>query len=274
METDLEHQGLSRRDTKEYVLVTGPTSGVGKSICLALAHRKSNLVLVARNQEKLDELQEELKPSGISTMIIKCDLSDYASVTTACEQIISRHVHLAGIISNAGESLPGLFGDFSHEAIQNHIQACVGSPSIMLNSLWKLLTKKSYIVVLGSTCSLSAGYGTSNNSVYSASKAYLRYLSESIRKERGKNVPRLLVVHPGTVNSSFHQSSGFNPSKQKWPRVISSEEAAMKIISLIDDERAGEVVLGLDNRAAILLWRLGIKKTLLLFKGIKNALQR
>ena len=268
-----EPQVAPERSKGEYILLTGATSGIGRCICLNLASRGCNLVLLARDRDKLIHLEEMLRERSIKTLSIECDLSDQASVTTACQLLISKDIALAGIISNASESLTGQFGSFSNESLRKHIQTCVGSPSIILNTLWRLLTRESYVIIIGSTCSLSAGYGTSNNSVYSASKAYLRFLSEAIRKERDNEFPRILVVHPGTVNTSFHRDSDFNPSQQKWPRVISPEKAAMKIINLIDKEKAGEAVLCLDNRAAILLWRLGLYKALHPLKGIRNVLR-
>ena len=82
-------------------LITGPTSGIGKITALELAKRDFDLILVARNAQKVAELQREIG-GLVQTDFIECDLSRLSSVRDAVAQIKARYTKLDVLINNAG----------------------------------------------------------------------------------------------------------------------------------------------------------------------------
>lgn len=92
----------SPEDPKAYI-ITGPTSGIGYQTALELA-KHGTVVLVGRNQGKLDRVRETIERAGGRGMPVVCDLSDLASVRRAAAELSSLGLPLAGLVNNAGTS--------------------------------------------------------------------------------------------------------------------------------------------------------------------------
>jgi NAD(P)-dependent dehydrogenase (short-subunit alcohol dehydrogenase family) len=88
------------RDRKAYI-ITGPTSGIGRSTALELAEH-GTVVLVGRDRRKLDELQKTITQRGQHAVSVVCDLSDLASVRRAAAEIVALHLPVVGLLNNAG----------------------------------------------------------------------------------------------------------------------------------------------------------------------------
>ena len=88
------------RDRKAYI-ITGPTSGIGRSTALELAEH-GTVVLVGRDRGKLDELQKTITQKGQHAVSVVCDLSDLASVRRAAAEIVALHLPVVGLLNNAG----------------------------------------------------------------------------------------------------------------------------------------------------------------------------
>jgi NAD(P)-dependent dehydrogenase (short-subunit alcohol dehydrogenase family) len=85
---------------KAYI-ITGPTSGIGRATALELA-KHGTIVLVGRDQRKLDELRKSIEGSGGQAGWVVCDLSDIASVRRAAAEIVALRLPIAGLLNNAG----------------------------------------------------------------------------------------------------------------------------------------------------------------------------
>ena len=90
----------SSEEHKAYI-ITGPTSGFGYRTALELA-KHGTVVLVGRDQGKLDEVRKTIERAGRHAVPVVCDLSDLASVRRAAAQIIALDLPLAGLVNNAG----------------------------------------------------------------------------------------------------------------------------------------------------------------------------
>jgi NAD(P)-dependent dehydrogenase (short-subunit alcohol dehydrogenase family) len=90
----------SSGERKAYI-ITGPTSGIGHSTALELA-KYGTIVLVGRDQGKLNEVQKTIERAGQHAVSVVCDLSDLASVRRAAAEIIALRLALAGLVNNAG----------------------------------------------------------------------------------------------------------------------------------------------------------------------------
>jgi len=87
-------------DRKAYV-VTGPTSGMGRSMALELA-KHGSVVLVGRDRAKLDALQATIAAGGRHAVAVVCDLADLASVRRAAAEIVALPLRIVGLLNNAG----------------------------------------------------------------------------------------------------------------------------------------------------------------------------
>ena len=87
-------------ERKAYI-ITGPTSGIGYRTALDLA-KYGTVVLVGRDQGKLDAVQKTIAAAGRHAVPVRCDLSDLASVRRAAAEIVALRLPLAGLVNNAG----------------------------------------------------------------------------------------------------------------------------------------------------------------------------
>ena len=90
----------SSTERKAYI-VTGPTSGIGRTTALELA-KHGTVVLVGRDPKKLDEVQKTIGKMGSRAVSVVCDLSDMVSVRHAAAEITALRLPIAGLINNAG----------------------------------------------------------------------------------------------------------------------------------------------------------------------------
>lgn len=86
---------------KKAFIITGPTSGIGYETVLELA-KHGTVVLVARNQEKLNRVQKTIRNNGQNAFSVVCDISDIISVRRAAQEIIDLKLPIAGLLNNAG----------------------------------------------------------------------------------------------------------------------------------------------------------------------------
>lgn len=87
-------------NNKAYI-ITGPTSGIGYATTLELA-KYGTVILVGRNQDKLNQLQKTIEQKGNKAITVLCDISDIKSVRHAAEEIIQLGLPIAGLLNNAG----------------------------------------------------------------------------------------------------------------------------------------------------------------------------
>src|SRR5580692_9234756 len=88
-------------DERTAYIITGPTSGIGYRTALELA-KHGTVVLVGRDQGKLDEVRRTIERAGQHAVPVVSDLSDLASVRRAAAEIITLRLPLAGLVNNAG----------------------------------------------------------------------------------------------------------------------------------------------------------------------------
>ena len=87
-------------NSKAYI-ITGPTSGIGYATALELATH-GTVILVGRNQDKLNHVQKTIELAGSKAATVVCDISDIKSVKNAAEEIIKLQLPIAGLLNNAG----------------------------------------------------------------------------------------------------------------------------------------------------------------------------
>ncbi len=88
-------------ENKKAFIITGPTSGIGYETALELA-KHGTVILVGRNQEKLNQVQKTIKDNGQNAVSVVCDISDITNVRRAAQQIIDLKIPIAGLLNNAG----------------------------------------------------------------------------------------------------------------------------------------------------------------------------
>lgn len=183
------------------ILITGASSGIGLEMAKYLAKDKHELILVARNKEKLEELQKTLPTK---TKIIALDLSDIQMVKEL--YVLTKNDDIDVLINNAGFGSCGDFDDLALINDVNMINTNVVAVHVLTKSFLKDMMKKDSGYILN--VSSSAGFmpGGPLMSTYYATKSYVYSLTNAIwyeLKKRKSNV-KVSCLTPGPVDTNFN----------------------------------------------------------------------
>ena len=124
------------------VLITGASSGLGFEFANIFAKEKYNLVLVARNEEKLKDVAKKLeKQYGIIVTIIPADLSDLDSAKKIYDKVIEKQIVIDCLVNNAGSGHHGLLANTDPDIAKNTINLNVTSLTLLTNYFIKIWLK-------------------------------------------------------------------------------------------------------------------------------------
>ena len=93
--------------TGKIAVVTGASSGLGADAARAYAEAGANVALLARRQDKLEALAEELRGKGIDALPVGCDVTDEASIEKAVQTVIEHFGRIDILLNNAGVAVRG-----------------------------------------------------------------------------------------------------------------------------------------------------------------------
>lgn len=252
------------------VLITGASSGIGRELSKEFALRKYNLILLARNIKKLENLKKEIKEKFlVSVKIISYDLSD--TNTKNLNKIIEEN-SFDILINCAGLGEITKFDEISLEKDLEMLNVNLISPFILTRLfLEKILLKDKGIII--NICSTASLYYHPYMATYSTSKmALLNYslsLSEEI-KNRSKNIS-VLSICPGPTNTNFFKDE----TKEKFGNFkiwnMSAEKVAKDIMESFEKKKRFSIV-GLRNKFLVKL--LGLLPINIQLKCVERSLRK
>lgn len=226
-------------------LITGASSGIGEEFARRLAARKHNLVLVARSEEKLRVLCDELKAKhAINAHYISLDLMDLDADSRIFEETEKLGMEVDWLINNAGF---GSMGDFAKldlekelEIINLNISALV---ALTHRYLGKMRERKSGTII---NVSSAAGFQPIPfMATYAATKAFVTSFSEAVAEENRPFGINVMALCPGPTKTNFFEASDIDETamlKGQQP-VEEVVETALKAV----DKGRSKIVSGWVN---------------------------
>ncbi|WP_136468843.1 SDR family NAD(P)-dependent oxidoreductase [Flagellimonas onchidii] len=191
-------------------LITGASSGIGKELARIHAERNGDLIIVARRQEKLNELKSELEQKfAVKVLTIVKDLSNPDAPKEIFEEIQQKGIQIHYLINNAGFGLRGKFHELSWERQQQMINLnMVALTELMYLFLPEMIARNSgKILNTSSTASFLPG---PLQAIYYASKAYVTYLGNAIAEELYDTNITVTTLMPGATETEFASTSGMD----------------------------------------------------------------
>ena len=156
------------------VVITGASSGIGRAAALKIAAAGGIPLLVARTQEKLDEVKAEIEAAGGAAYVYSCDLSDYEAIEQLVPRMLSDHPAIDMLVNNAGRSIRrgvklsyDRFHDYERTVGLNYLSPV----KLMLGLLPHMVERRSGHIV--NVSSIGAQTNPPRFSAYVASKAAL-----------------------------------------------------------------------------------------------------
>ena len=183
---------------KKNALITGATGGIGLAIVEVLS-KKFNLILVARNEKKLDEISSK---NNSILKCMKCDLSDVNEIKVLTEKITKDKINVDILVNNAGINNDSLFLRMNSDKWEDVIKTNLTSNFHLTNQISKLMIKQRWgrIINITSVVGHTGNLGQAN---YSASKAGIIGMSKSIALELAKRNITVNCISPGFIESNM-----------------------------------------------------------------------
>ena len=238
---------------KMKALITGASSGIGREMAIYLAELKVDLILVGRNKEQLERLQNGLK---VDTKVIVADLSDITKVKEI--YVLTKEDNVDILINNAGF---GLFGKFYETDINRELEM-INTNIIAVHLLTKLflrdMKKRNSGYILNVASSAAFGPGPLMSTYY-ATKAYVNNLTEAINEELRREESNVVVssLCPGPVDTNFNNVANVNFSV----KAMNSRDVARYAIDMMFKEKV-VIIPGTYMKLALFGRRFLSRKTL------------
>lgn len=241
------------------VLITGASAGLGLEFAWQLATARHDVVLVARDEQRLDRLASQLRAAaGVRAEVLPADLGDRAAVERVADRLRDRDRPVGLLVNNAGFGLGQQFvgGDLApHEQA---LDVMVRAVMVLSHAAVGPMVERGRGAVLNvSSVAALTAMGT-----YSAHKAWVRTFTESLAVElRGTGVTATALC-PGLVHTEFHERAGIE--RGAFPDLAWLNADAV-VTAALADVRRGAVIstpslrYGIASEVARLLPRAAIR---------------
>lgn len=207
----------------QLALITGASSGIGRSLCYLLANQGINLIVSGRSTDQLKQLQEALSDK-VQVQAVTCDLAIKEERVLLTEVIHERCPDL--VVNNAGFGLYGEALTYSTSEQMSILEVNGNAVlEITLEAARTLISRNAYGVILN-VSSAGAFQVFPTLAVYAAAKAFVNHLSQSLDEEFRSNGVRVLAACPGMVNTPFQTKAGGNGLVRQSCTTMSAEKVA------------------------------------------------
>lgn len=210
------------------ILITGASSGIGKELAFQYATNENKLILLARREEKLKEIQQELQNKTKEIVIISVDIHD----TNVLQKKLATIKNVDLLILNAGISLGHTHTNMpSLEKMKNLFNTNLFANHAILEILIPKMIKqkKSKIVFISSLASLIS---MPTSTIYSSSKRALNAYAEGISYQYQSDGIKVLTILPGFIKSELTDKNNF-----KMPFFLSTQKGVERIMYAIENNK-------------------------------------
>ncbi len=208
-------------------IITGASSGIGLELAKIFAAKKNDVLLVARSEDKLKALGDELqKAFGITAHCLALDLSDYNNAQFIFDFCRQKNIKVDYLINNAGFGDFGFFADSNWQKQLQMINLNITALTYLTHLFLPQMISKKYgkIMNVASTAAFQPG---PTMAVYFATKAFVLHFSEAINNELEGTGVTVTALCPGATESGFQKAANLEESKMfKDKKIPTSKEVA------------------------------------------------
>jgi uncharacterized protein len=223
-------------NTLPTVFITGASSGIGATYAERFARRGHNLVLVARDKSRLDNLAVRLREeSNVAVDVLQADLTSRHDLS-ALETRLREDARIGILINNAGMAQPGSFLDQTAEAIERVITLNSTALTRLAAAIAPRFAQSGTgaIVNIGSVVSFAPEFGMS---IYGATKAFVLFLSQGLNVELAPKGVYVQAVLPAATRTEIWERAGVD---------VNSLPEVMEVGELVD-----AALVGFDRRELV-----------------------
>ena len=211
-------------DTRDTVVVTGASSGIGRAVAQQLIDEGYSVVGIGRDARRMNI-------ENLRFRAFECDLADLDALPQRLAKFNETLTTLKAVVLCAGVGRFGCLEEFSYAQIRALVDTNVSSQIFLVRALLPALKirKRGDVVVIGSEASLAGGR---RGTVYSATKFALRGFTQALRQELAANGVRVCLVNPGMVRTEFFDTLDFAPGDDP-ANYLRPEDVATAVSSVL-----------------------------------------
>jgi len=249
-------------------LVTGASAGLGLEFAWQLATARHDLVLVARDEERLNRLARQLEAAaGVHVEVLAADLTDRADVDRVADRLRADERPVGLLVNNAGMGLGQHFVDGDLGAEERALDLMIRTVMVLSHAAAGAMVERGRGAILnvGSVAGLVA------TGTYSAHKAWVRVFTEALATELKGTGVTATVVCPGFTRTEFHERGRIATSHYPEIGWLDPEDV---VAAALADVRRGVVIStpSLRYKAASALLRLAPRSAVRAFGGYRKAM--
>lgn len=222
--------------SRNSVLITGASTGIGAVYADRFARRGCDLVLVARNRMRMEELADRLRrETGVEIDVLRADLMESRELAQV-EARLRKDTRIKVLVNNAGATAPGGFLDQTPDDMTRVISLNATALTRLASAVGPQFAKagEGAIINVSSVVALAPEFGLT---VYGATKAFVLFLSQGLHGELAPKGVYVQAVLPGATRTEIWEHSG---------RDVNSLPAVMEVGELVD-----AALVGFDRREPV-----------------------
>lgn len=201
------------------VLITGASSGIGYELAKIFARERHNLILVARNRTKLEDIKTELTSYGVGIEVVEKDLIRPNAAQELYDHLCQKNIRVDILINNAGFGLRGDFNSLDTKTQLDMIQLNIVALTHLTHLFVQDMVKQGYgrIMNVGSIASFVS---VPSMSVYAATKAYVLAFSEALNTElKDKGDIKVTALCPGPTYTNFAKAAKMGDQEELFNKM-------------------------------------------------------
>ncbi|MEO0968696.1 MAG: SDR family oxidoreductase [Cyanobacteria bacterium J06639_18] len=244
-------------------LITGASGGIGEAFARELAANNENLIIVARSEDKLNQLASQLQEQHkIQVEVIVKDLTAPSATQELFETVQSKGIAVDTLINNAGF---GDYGEFAQTDGERQIKMVQLNIIALMDLTHKFLPqmqqRRSGNII--NVSSIAGFQPIPYLSVYAATKAFVLSFSESLWAENRQYGVRVIVVCPGPTETNFFEEANFPSSfTGKTSKVSTPEEVVSNTLKALKEDKSTVVSAGALGKIIVNMPRFLPRETL------------
>ncbi len=215
----------------QVAIITGASSGIGRALARALAAEGCKVGLVARRQEQLAELADQIEKLGGTAVFAGADVTERSQIVAAIHEMASRLGPIDLLLANAGVGAPTTVEPFNVGDIEKMFRVNVLGVVYSLEAVLPqmLQRRRGHLAAISS---LAAYKGLPGESGYTSSKAAVNVFMDGLRVQLRSKGIAVTTICPGFVKTPMTEVNEF-----KMPWLLTAEEAARRILRALKQRR-------------------------------------
>jgi len=213
---------------KKTAFITGASAGIGKAFAEVFAQNGFNLVLTARREDRLRELQKSIQDKfDVKVYPLPADLHNVEAPHELFDSIQSKGLQIDALVNNAGYSLPGSFHNTAWKDQAEFIQVLITSVAQFCHLFLPGMIKSGYGRIINVSSLSGILPGSAGFTLYSGAKSFVNQLSQTLFLETEGTGVNVTAICPGYTYTEFHDVNGMRESVNRLPSYMWMDAATV-----------------------------------------------